>query len=937
MVASIKKLSAAKMKNGVPDKDRIAAIVKYYVGNTSVSYYTKGGEPPGVWFGQGAQHFGLSDVVYAKQLENLLLGMSPDGSRQIVQIQTNRTPIARAGRKSEVRSEESRNEEGRSEESSSVELTTDSSISDKEQSTSVAPESFPEKVRDEHVAGFDVTFSAPKSVSVLWALSPEDIRFKIEIAVRKAVEATLALAESELPLIRRGKGGQTWEHGKIIAALFEHATSRNENDPQLHIHALIPNVAVANDGRTFKLNSKVLYPWIRTLGPLFRNTLAAELIDRIGVELEPAKDKAGIEKGWFEIKGVPKELIELFSTRRKELLSEVELLGTIQSDVKAKDAAALRTRHSKSEQLPREKSFEKWHAQAIAIGIDPESLQAALDKTTTIDAEARIEKAFKEATEKLISSNSTFERRELLREVSERMQDVPRTGQTLLLGVDHLIAHSQEIKSIGGRHGQTCFSTQAMWKLEQENSEMVNALASTPGLAISQKNIDRALKANPKLSQEQIDVFRETVSKSGSLAVIGGVAGSGKSTVMKAIAEAYQLEGKRFMGISLGGAAAQNLQEKTGAECTTIARLLFHEEKSVSKRATETATEIAKVVVDAVRYKKNRKMKSVPFIDKNTVLVIDEVGMLDTALGNRLLKQAISKGAKIIAVGDNEQLPPIGAGNVLSQMTEQVGQSFLKKNWRQTPIEADASQLFREGEIAEALKIYAKKGDLKILENRNKAAREMVKDWSIDGHKTTPETANIFVQTRDEVRIVNRMCQQERLLSGDMQSKSTKVGTEKIHVGEWVKFTASDRRKGIENSNTGFVTKIAMNGDIHVTLDREFTKAEKSRGKQKEVVITSKEMKKHQGADGLVMPAYARTVHAGQGLSVDHAYFMPGGSMTNKNLAYVGISRSKVCTKIYIDRDHAGPYLSLIEEAMKKYVEKATAHEISHRLKIERS
>ena len=216
------------------------------------------------------------------------------------------------------------------------------------------------------------------------------------------------------------------------------------------------------------------------------------------------------------------------------------------------------------------------------------------------------------------------------------------------------------------------------------------------------------------------------------------------------------------------------------------------------------------------------------------------------------------------------------------------------------------------------------------------SAREMVKDWSNDGHRSTPETANIFVQTRDEVRIVNQMCQQSRLLSGDMQSKNTKVGTEKIHVGEWVKFTASNRRKGIENSNTGFVTKIAMNGDIHVTLDREFTKAEKNRGMKKEVVITSKDRKKHQGPDGLLMPAYARTVHAGQGLSVDHAYFMPGGSMTNKNLAYVGISRSKVRTKIYIDRDHAGPYLSLIEEAMKKHIEKATAHEISSRLTIER-
>lgn len=926
MVATIRKITVSAAKNAKLDKRQIADIIKYYVGNTSVGYYTKGGEPPGKWFGKGAHHLGLSGEVSADQLKNLLSGLSPDGSRQLVQIQTNRGPSDDSAPLNQDLTDET----------PLVVQTPEVSTANQADSDSVGPASLPSKKRDEHVCGFDVTFSAPKSVSVLWALSPPDVRSKIELAMQKAVEETLRFIERELPLVRRGKGGQEWETGNIIAALFEHVFARNENDPALHTHSLITNTIVANDGRTFKLNSRVLYPWIRTAGPIFRNNLAAWTVDLLGVELELAKGKLGKEEGWFEIKGIQKELIKLFSTRSSELLNEVELLGTRHSDVKAKDSAALRTRRSKGEELPREKLFEKWHAQAIGIGIKPESLQSLLGKSKTIDPEPRLKRAFKEATEKLITSNSTFHRRDLIREVSERMQDIPIKGDLLVRGIDHLVEQSQEIKYLGRRDGEKCFTTKQMWKLEQENMEMINTLTFTPGLAVSEKSKEKALKSNPKLSQEQLDVFRETVSRPGSLAVIGGVAGSGKSTVMKAIVEAYEQEGMRVLGVSLSGAAAQNLQEKTGAECTTIARTLFHQEKSTSQKFTEAATEVGKTVVDAVRYKTNRKTKAVPFMDENTVVVIDEVGMVDTPIGHRLLKQVIKAGAKVIAVGDHEQLPPIGAGNILSQMSENVAQSFLKKNWRQTEIEAEASQLFRDGEIGKALQIYAEKGDLHVLENRNKAAREMVKDWSNDGHKKSPETANIFVQTREEVRIINRMCQQERLLSGDMSSRNKKVGSEKIHEGEWVKFTASDRRKGIENSNTGVVTKIAMNGDIHVKLDREFTKEEMRRGLKKEIVITAKDLKKHKGPDGLIMPAYARTVHAGQGLSVDHAYFMPGGSMTNKNLSYVGISRSKACTKIYIDRDHAGPHLSLIEEAMKKYIEKATAHEISSRLTIER-
>ena len=202
-------------------------------------------------------------------------------------------------------------------------------------------------------------------------------------------------------------------------------------------------------------------------------------------------------------------------------------------------------------------------------------------------------------------------------------------------------------------------------------------------------------------------------------------------------------------------------------------------------------------------------------------------------------------------------------------------------------------------------------------------------------HSKSSEKAMIFVQTREEVRALNRMCQQERLLSSDMSSKHVKVGTEKIHVGEWIKFNAADRYRGIENSHTGVVTKITLGGEVHVKLDREFTKEEKRRGLKKEIVIKPKQLKARKGEkDPFIMPAYARTVHAGQGLSTEYAYFMPGGRMTNKNLTYVGISRSEVRTKIYVDQDHAGPFCSLIADAMKKQVIKETAHELKDRLSL---
>ena len=925
MVASIRKLSVAKKRDNSPDKMSVASLVNYYVDETSLNYYTQGGEPPGEWIGQGAMHLGLTGQVTKEQLFNILMGKSPDGTKQLVRIQK-RQPPKQVGSIKEPEHHEQLSS------STQVELPKDQTSNAQNEQTEVKKP----KEREEHVPGFDVTFSVPKSVSVLWAMSSPEVRQTIELAIQRAVDSALRTTENQLPLVRRGKAGAIWERGRMIVAKFEHHTARNENDPQLHIHALIANMMIANDGRVFKLNSKSLYPWIRTLGPLFRNNLAFELNDRLGVDLYHSEKKPGVRSGWFEIKGVHKKLLGLFSTRHKEIAEAVELWGTRHSDVKAKEAANLRTRKHKGESIPTGGLFQKWQKQAQSLGIKPESLQSALGKKVSHDREKRFAQAFEYATHKLTISDAAFLRRDLIREVSEQMQDVPIRGDDLIRAIDHTIAHSKDLKTVASRGDLTYYTTKEMWRLEQENAQMVDKLASTPGLAVKPKNIEKALKMNPQLSEEQVKAVREILTNEGSLACMSGIAGSGKSTAMKAIVNAYELEGRNVLGLSLAGAAAQNLQEKTGAECTTVARFLWHAEKTIPQLLKDVVKSTFGIYESALRgFPDQPERAAIPRIDSNTVVIPDEVAMFDTPLGHRLLKQVTDAGAKMVAAGDSEQLPPIGAGNCFQQMTERVGTSFLAENRRQTKIEAEASQLLRDGQIDKALKIYADKGDLTVHENRKEAASAIVKDWSKDGHSKSPEKAMIFVQTREEVRALNRMCQQDRLLSGDMSSKHVKVGTEKVHVGEWIKFNAADRYRGIENSHTGVVTKITLGGEVHVKLDREFTKDEKRRGLKKEIVIKPKQLKARKGEkEPFIMPAYARTVHAGQGLSTEYAYFMPGGRMTNKNLTYVGISRSEVRTKIYVDQGHAGPFCSLITEAMKKQVSKETAHELKDRLSL---
>jgi conjugative relaxase-like TrwC/TraI family protein len=233
----------------------------YYIELAKQDYYTASGNEPGHWFGRGAERLGLSGTVRSEPYENLLWGRSPNGLRRLVQ-----------------------------------------NADDERRQTA-----------------WDLTLSAPKSMSVMWALAPHELRQQIETAHRKAVETTLTFLERTTGLTRRGKAGARFEPADLVFATFLHNTSR-ELDPNIHTHCLLINLAVRKDGTTGALWSREFFRAKMAAGAMYQVQLAAELRQGPGFAVVP--DRIG-----FQIQEVPRDLCRTFSKRRQTIEAELQKQG----------------------------------------------------------------------------------------------------------------------------------------------------------------------------------------------------------------------------------------------------------------------------------------------------------------------------------------------------------------------------------------------------------------------------------------------------------------------------------------------------------------------------------------------------------------------------------------------------------------------------------
>jgi conjugative relaxase-like TrwC/TraI family protein len=307
----------------------------YYTGLAREDYYFAGGEPPGMWFGTGAERVGLYGTVEKEPFQNLFRGYSPDGAKKWALF---------AGK---VKTE---TEKG-------------------------------------HHPGWDLTFSAPKSVSVLWSQADRDTREAIQRAQLVAVKHALSQLEERAAITKRGSGGSGREttEGFIVAA-FEHGTSRNQ-DPQLHTHCLVMNLSPRKDGTVGTIMGQPLFQAKMEAGAIYRERLEHELQKHLFLATFPHKQS-------FEIAGIPIELVDRFSTRRKEVLEELSVL----KDKSAESAAlvTLLTREKKA-QLPREELFRRWQEIGREYGFSAEAVlrreRSELTDSVVSQAQREIQKA----------------------------------------------------------------------------------------------------------------------------------------------------------------------------------------------------------------------------------------------------------------------------------------------------------------------------------------------------------------------------------------------------------------------------------------------------------------------------------------------------------------------------------------------------------------
>ena len=305
---------------------------------------------------------------------------------------------------------------------------------------------------------FDLTFSAPKSVSIAWAVGNDEVKKGIEAAQDRAVERTLAFIEEKFALGRRGsakEGTITKEQVKLLAAVYQHGSSR-ELDPQIHSHAMLENLGLRADGTWGALNEKEIFEWKLALGAVYRAELSSELNKNLGFE-------TSTDREYFRITGIPKELEEEFSKRRAQIEAALAEKGL--SGGKASEVAALDTRKGK-EVVEAEILREEWKKIAGEHGITTDSVQAL----RTVERETKHDSLSLDRPElfrKLTAMEAVFQEKDLFRAVgvacsqSGRGLDDAKTAVAACL-------KDPEIVKLRGKDGEIYYTTQEMLALEKE-------------------------------------------------------------------------------------------------------------------------------------------------------------------------------------------------------------------------------------------------------------------------------------------------------------------------------------------------------------------------------------------------------------------------------------------------------------------------------------
>ena len=706
---------------------------------------------------------------------------------------------------------------------------------------------------------WDLTFSADKSISAAWAVVNSEIRGEIEASQEAAVRKALNFIEKEAGLTRRGKGSTLVEPAKLIFAVFQHGSSR-AHDPQLHHHCMLLNACVRADGSTGAILTKEIFRLKMIAGLIYRQELGHQLRKRLGVDLQA-------KKTWLEIAGIPEAVMEMFSKRRKEVLDYLAKMG--KDDAVSAAYAAKVTRQSKK-LVPRRELFQEWSRQAREEhGFTHESF-ADLCKPYR---PCRSPIGLQAAIDTLLKDQSYFTDRQFLRRVLERNQ---ATGYS----VDHILKAVglalRNLVDIGVHHGEKFYTTQGVIREEQLLIEKAVEGRNRKDHVVSER---RAVRAGKNLSDSQIEALLHITTEPGDVKVIQGLAGTGKSSLLAAAREAWRASGYHVLGGAYSGKAADGLTQSSGIPSHTVDRLLNQWSKDLS---------------------------GIKPLNRKSILVVDEAGMLDTLKLSHLLGVVKRAGAKLVLVGDEKQLPPISAGAPFAELGRQLGRSELTEIHRQkNGLLKLVVEDLANGSVKRALALLRNDKLIQLHDTAESARQGLVDDW-FKGRGSGESL--ILAGTREDVRDLNLRAQALRAKWGQVKLPMFVSNGVTFRLGDRVLFGKNDRLLGVRNGSLGeFVAFNPFKRIASIRLDG---------GKTVFIPIST-----YKSLD----LGYCITTHKAQGATVDKSYVLWSDTMQSREMTYVQASRARSLTRFYMTHEQAGPNFAHALKDMERSVAKDLA------------
>ncbi len=686
--------------------------------------------------------------------------------------------------------------------------------------------------------GYDLTFSAPKSVSIMALVAGDKRILGEDGAHTKAVRATMAWVEKNLAETRKDIDGKKVpvKTGNLVYALVQHDTSR-ALDPQLHIHALVANLTKGPDGKWQALHADKIWSNNTVIGSIYHAFLRAEM-EKLGYQIE-TKGKHGT----FEVVGVPKDVMEVNSQRRAEILKAAAALGI--SSPKGLDGVTVRTRDPKLSLEDRDKMIADWREKAAAYGFDGKELIAAAVRASAAPENAstlqrgyafmaEVVRGAREFVSNLTRTPDPLVDKGVARFASspeaaraqfavasairihaqrEAAFDVNRLSKTALdLGlkgvtIQHVTERIEKLVEQGRiipgvtREGETSWTMVTTREALQGEQHILDRIEATKGQATPIVNAEAApdrvqVASKHELNPGQLAAATLIVSSTDKIVAIQGVAGSGKSTMLQAVAQTFEgaarvaeAGGKRLHGLAFQNKMVGDLKEGAGIEAQTIASFIWQNERFLTERTSPAAVE------------KRAEMK-------DTILAVDEASMVSTDDMVKLINIAEAIGAdKLVLVGDRKQLGSINAGKAFS-LTQAGGITitWMNENLRQKTDQLKAvAALANVGKASAALKVL---GD-KVTTHENPALHAAER-WLGLSPEERASTA-VFSSGRESRATINNRIQEGLAAEGTLKGEGlTLTVRERVNLASEELRYAKNYEKGQILDVTGKIPELGL-------------------------------------------------------------------------------------------------------------------------------